>query len=93
MVDLRIVSSWAESVNFDESSSFKVGDLVVEVEDGSQSYVVTLGITCSDVKLARGRRRYSFKFNHNVKSVDMLKLRGKFDTEASRSQLCSKDSS
>ena len=35
MVDLRIVSSWAESVNFDESSSFKVGDLVVEVEDGS----------------------------------------------------------
>ena len=35
MVDLRIVSSWAESVIFDESSSFKVGDLVVEVEDGS----------------------------------------------------------
>ena len=36
----RIVSSCAESVNFDESSSFKVGDLVVEVEDGIQSYTV-----------------------------------------------------
>ena len=36
----RIVSSWAESVNFDESSSFKVGDLVVEVEEGFQSYTV-----------------------------------------------------
>ena len=55
MVDLRILSSWAKSVNFDESSSFKVGDLVVEVEDGSQSYAVAFGITCSDVKLACGR--------------------------------------
>ena len=37
MVDLRIVSSWAKSVNFDESTSNKVGDLIVEVEveDGS----------------------------------------------------------
>ena len=57
IANLRIVSSWANSVNFDESLSFKVGDLVVEVEDGSQSYAVAFGITCSDVKLASGRRR------------------------------------
>ena len=40
IANLRIVLSWAESVNFNESSSFKVGDLVVEVEDGIQSYTV-----------------------------------------------------
>ena len=57
MVDLRIVSSWAESVIFDESTSFKVGDLVVEVEDGSLILCRGIRNNWSDVMLASGRRR------------------------------------